>query len=279
MSIEAHIEQHLGLSVINKQSVSTGLFSAYQVTLSDGNTVFIKHQSNPNQQLINEGRELTLLGKTIHTPTVLSSCEHCLILEWVDIKHNSNMQSQMGLALAELHKNTSDYFGFEFDNKIGKTPQINGVGQNIDNWADFYWEYRLLYQITLAYQNTLISQTDYQQLLQVKNILPNLLNNTIKPALLHGDLWSGNVLSGVSHPYFIDTASYYGHREIDFALTFMFGGFDDDFYRSYNESYPLDSDFNKRKPLYMLYHYLNHLNIFGSGYHANTMNCVSQLLG
>ncbi|RUM83759.1 MAG: fructosamine kinase, partial [Candidatus Thioglobus sp.] len=124
MSIEAHIEQHLGLSIINKQSVSTGLFSAYQVTLSDGNTVFIKHQSNPNQQLINEGRELTLLGKTIHTPTVLSSCEHCLILEWVDIKHNSNMQSQMGLALAELHKNTSDYFGFEFDNKIGKTPQI-----------------------------------------------------------------------------------------------------------------------------------------------------------
>jgi len=265
MSIEAHIEQHLGLSIINKQSVSTGLFSAYQVTLSDGNTVFVKYQSKPNQQLINEGRELTLLGQTIHTPAVLGSCEHCLILEWIDITHNSNIQSQMGLALAE--------------NKIGKTPQINGVGQNIDNWADFYWEYRLLHQITLAHQNTLISQTDYQQLLQVKNILPNLLNNTIKPALLHGDLWSGNVLSGVSHPYFIDTASYYGHREIDFALTFMFGGFDDDFYRSYNESYPLDSDFNKRKPLYMLYHYLNHLNIFGSGYHANTMNCVSQLLG
>ena len=230
MSIEAHIEQHLGLSIINKQSVSTGLFSAYQVTLSDGNTVFVKYQSSPDQQLINEGRELTLLGKTIHTPTVLSSCEHCLILEWIDITHNSNIQSQMGLALAELH------------------------------------------------QNTLISQTDYQQLLQVKNILPNLLNNTIKPTLLHGDLWSGNVLSGENHPYFIDTASYYGHREIDFALTFMFGGFDDDFYQSYNESYPLDSGFNARKPLYMLYHYLNHLNIFGSGYHANTMSCVSQLL-
>ncbi|HAO97343.1 MAG TPA: fructosamine kinase, partial [Gammaproteobacteria bacterium] len=53
---------------------------------------------------------------------------------------------------------------------------------------------------------------------------------------------------------------------------------DNDFYQSYNESYPLDSGFNTRKPLYMLYHYLNHLNIFGSGYHANTMNCVSQLL-
>ncbi|RUM77034.1 MAG: fructosamine kinase, partial [Candidatus Thioglobus sp.] len=158
MSIEAHIEQHLGLSIINKQSVSTGLFSAYQVTLSDGNTVFVKYQSNPNQQLINEGRELALLGKTIHTPAVLGSCKHCLILEWIDITHNSNMQSKMGLALAELHQNTSDYFGFGFDNKIGKTPQLNGVDQNIDNWAYFYWQYRLLYQITLAYRNTLIGQ-------------------------------------------------------------------------------------------------------------------------
>jgi protein-ribulosamine 3-kinase len=278
MSIEAHIEQHLGLSIINKQSVSTGLFSAYQVTLSDGNTVFVKYQSNPNQQLINEGRELALLGRTIDTPTVLGSCEYCLILEWINTTHNANMQTQMGLALANLHQNTGDYFGFEFDNKIGKTPQLNGVGQNIDNWADFYWEYRLLHQITLAHQNTLISQTDYQQLLRVKNILPNLLDNTIKPSLLHGDLWSGNVLSGTSRPYFIDTASYYGHREIDFALTYMFGGFGDDFYQSYNKVYPLDSGFDKRKPLYMLYHYLNHLNIFGSGYHASTMNCAGQLL-
>ena len=278
MSIDALIKQHLDLSVISKQSVSTGLFSADQALLSDGNTVFIKYQSNPSQQLINEGRELALLGRTIHTPTVLGSCEYCLILEWVDIQPNPNMQSQMGQALATLHQNTSDYFGFEFGNKIGKTPQINGVGQNIDNWADFYWEYRLLYQITLAHQNTLLSPTDYQQLLQVKNTLPNLLDNTIKPSLLHGDLWSGNALSGRYHPYFIDTASYYGHREVDFALTFMFGGFGDDFYQSYNKTYPLDSGFAERKPLYMLYHYLNHLNIFGGGYHASTMNCVSQLL-
>jgi len=279
MSIEAHIEQHLGLGVISKQSVSTGLFSAYQVTLSDGSSAFIKYQSNPNKQLINEGNELSLLGKTIHTPAVLGSCEYCLILEWINVSHNPNMQSQMGLALAKLHQNTSDYFGFEFDNKIGQTSQINGVGQNINNWADFYWKYRLLHQITLANKNRLITPTDYQQLLNIKSKLPSLLSEDIKPALLHGDLWSGNVLSGNKHPYFIDTASYYGHREIDFALTFMFGGFGDDFYQSYNDFYPLDRGFNERKPLYMLYHYLNHLNIFGSGYHANAMSCVRQLLG
>lgn len=278
MSIEAHIKQHLSLGVIGKQSVGTGLFSAYQVTLSDGSSAFIKYQSNPNQQLVNEGRELTLLRKTIHTPAVLGSCEYCLILEWINAAHNPNMQSQMGSELAKLHQNTGDYFGFGFDNKIGQTPQPNGVGKNINNWADFYWQYRLLHQIELANQGRLITPTDYQQLLDIKHKLPSLLSKDIKPSLLHGDLWSGNVLSGKNQPYFIDTASYYGHREIDFALTFMFGGFDDNFYQSYNETYPLDSGFNERKPLYMLYHYLNHLNIFGSGYHANTMNCVRQLL-
>ncbi len=277
MSIEAHIKQHLNLGVVSKQSVGTGLFSAYKVVLSDGSSVFIKHQSNPNQQLANEGRELTLLRKTIHTPAVLSSCEYCLILEWIDTTHNSNMQSQMGLELAKLHQNTGDYFGFEFDNKIGQTPQPNGVGNNINNWADFYWQYRLLHQIELANQSELITPADYQKLLDIEHKLHGLLSEDIKPSLLHGDLWSGNVLSGKNQPYFIDTASYYGHREIDFALTFMFGGFDDDFYQSYNDTYPLDSGFNERKPLYMLYHYLNHLNIFGSGYHANTMNCVRQL--
>jgi len=279
MSIEAHIKKHLGLDVVSKQSVGTGLFAAYQVLLSDNSLAFIKYQSNPNQQLINEGHELTLLSKTIRTPTVLSSCEHCLILEWIDVSHNPNMQSQMGLALAKLHQNTSDYFGFEFDNKIGQTPQPNAVGKKIENWIEFYWQYRLFHQITLANQSGLISSEDYQLLLNIESKLPSLLNENIKPTLLHGDLWSGNVLSGRDHPYFIDTASYYGHREIDFALTFMFGGFDDDFYKSYNETYPLDNGFNERKPLYMLYHYLNHLNIFGSGYHANTMSCVKQLLG
>ncbi|HIG88585.1 MAG: fructosamine kinase family protein [Candidatus Thioglobus sp.] len=278
MSIETHIEKHLKQTVVSKQSVGTGLFEAYQVTLSDGNQVFIKYQSSANQQLIHEGKELALLGKTIHTPKVLGVCEHCLILEWIETANNPNVQTQMSAELAKLHKNTHEYFGFHFDNKIGQTPQLNGVDQKISNWSEFYWKYRLLFQIELGFKNKLLTQDEYQQLLKIKNTLEYLLDDNIKPALLHGDLWSGNVLSGKNNPYFIDTASYYGHREIDFALTFMFGGFSSVFYDSYNEVYPLDDGFNDRKPLYMLYHYLNHLNIFGVGYHANVMNCAKQLI-
>lgn len=277
MLLKPHIEKHLGRKVSHKRSVGTGLFAAHQATLDNGDTVFIKTQTKPNQQLINEGKELNLLRGTIHTPKVLGSCQHCLILEWIETSNHPKLQAQMGLELAKLHQNTAKYFGFSFDNKIGCTSQPNGVNQNINNWSEFYWQYRLYHQIELATQRGLINQTEYQQLLTIETLLPKLLNDNIKPALLHGDLWSGNVISGKNHPYFIDTASYYGHREMDFALTFMFGGFADEFYQSYNSVYPLDSGFNKRKPLYMLYHYLNHLNIFGNGYHANVMNCYQSL--
>ncbi|CAC9578407.1 hypothetical protein [uncultured Gammaproteobacteria bacterium] len=279
MFVESHIEKHLRQQVTHKQSISTGLFEAYQIILDSGERVFIKVQTKANQQLISEGKELALLGKTIHTPKVLGGCEYCLILEWIDNKDNPKLQIQMGIELAKLHQNTEQYFGFEFDNKIGQTPQPNGVNQNISNWSEFYWQYRLLHQIELAKQNKLINQNEYQQLLAVRTILPDLLNDNIKPVLLHGDLWSGNIISGENHPYFIDSASYYGHREIDFALTFMFGGFSDAFYQSYHNTYPFDADFDRRKPLYMLYHYLNHLNIFGGGYHANVMNCYNALYG
>jgi fructosamine-3-kinase len=90
-------------------------------------------------------------------------------------------------------------------------------------------------------------------------------------------LWHGNTLSGKNNPYFIDSACYYGHREIDFSLTFMFGGFSEKFYSAYNKNYPLDDGFENRKPLYMLYHYLNHLNIFGGTYHEGVMNCINHI--
>lgn len=278
MSIEQHIEQHLAQKVIDKQAVGTGLFLAYKIRLDNGNKVFCKYQSSANQQLIHEGEELILLGKTLNTPKVLGSCKHCLILEWIDTTHNPNMQSKMGSDLAKLHQNTNPFFGFGFDNKIGKTPQPNAVGKNINNWGEFYWTYRLLYQIELGFKNKLLSQDEYSQLLRIEKVLPNLLDHNIKPALLHGDLWSGNVLSEKNNPYFIDPACYYGHREMDLALTFMFGGFSQQFYDAYQAISPFDANFNERKPLYMLYHYLNHLNIFGGGYHQNAIHCCRQLV-
>jgi len=277
MSIEDHIKCHINQVAINTVSVSTGIFEAYKVKLESGKSIFIKYQHNSNNQLINEATELNLLAKSINTPSILGCCDQCLILEWIEESYNKNSHLQAGLSLAKLHKNTAKYFGFNFDNKIGQTDQVNGVGERITDWSEFFWQYRLLYQIELAHNNKLINHDDYQRSLTIKGILQKLINISITPSLLHGDLWSGNIISSNNGPYFIDSASYYGHREIDFALTFMFGGFSEEFYSAYNDSYPLDEGFESRKPLYMLYHYLNHLNIFGKTYHSGVMNCIDQL--
>lgn len=161
MSVESHIEKHLGQILINKQSISTGLFDAYKVTLDNGNHVFVKYQSSASQQLLSEGSALSKLGRTIHTSKVLVHCEHCLILEWIETAHNANIQSQMGVELARLHQNTHDYFGFEFDNHIGQTPQYNGIGKHISDWSVFFWEFRLLFQIELAKQNGHLNAQNY----------------------------------------------------------------------------------------------------------------------
>lgn len=278
MSLDQGIAKHLGSEIVSRHAIGTGLFDAYQLQLSDGSTVFAKHQSQANQELINEGRELALLGQFVPTPKVLGSDEQLLILEWIESAHNPNVQQQLGEQLATLHRQHQDHFGFAFDNKIGQTPQHNAPELKLTDWGQFYWQYRLKFQIELAEKNGYLQQKDIDLLLKVENKLDQLIDIEVRPSLLHGDLWSGNFLSAKDQPYLIDTASYYGHREADLALTFIFGGFSQAFYQSYQAHYPLATGFEKRKPLYMLYHYLNHLNLFGSGYYQSTLNCARQLL-
>jgi fructosamine-3-kinase len=101
-----------------------------------------------------------------------------------------------------------------------------------------------------------------------------------RPSLLHGDLWSGN--AGVDRggtPVIFDPAVYYGDRETDLAMTELFGGFPGQFYEAYVETWPLEPGYEVRKILYNLYHVLNHLNIFGSGYLHQARTMLNRLLG
>lgn len=174
-----------------------------------------------------------------------------------------NFWENFGSSLALLHKNSSDAFGLNHDNYIGSLPQSN---KNHKSWTDFFVNERLEKLVVLAYDNNLINSLlikHFEHLyLRLADIFPEEL-----PALLHGDLWNGNYIVGEDGKAFIiDPAVYYGHREMDLGMTKLFGGFTAEFYRSYDNTYPLEKGWTNRIEICNLYPLLVHLNLFGRSY-------------
>ena len=168
-----------------------------------------------------------------------------------------------GRSLASLHQNSSDSFGLDYDNFIGKLHQCNN---QTGGWQEFYKEHRIMKLAKRAQANKLL---DLEHLEQAERLC-NKLNDLIpaeKPSLLHGDLWNGNYLvykTGLAAIF--DPSVYYGHREMDIAMTRLFGGFDKKFYQAYNEEWPLMAGYDDREPLHQLYPLLVHLLQFGGQY-------------
>lgn len=190
-----------------------------------------------------------------------------LVLEFIEsAKRQPRFSREMGIQLAFMHQTSSEKFGFHEPNYLGNSHQPNSW---MDSWVEFWRINRLGFQLRLASENGK-GNKELQRL--GDRLLPRLdehLAPTIdeSPALLHGDLWSGNYISGpVGEPVFVDPAAYFGHREAEFGMTTLFGGFDADFYDAYNEVNPLAEGSTDRIAIYRLYHLLNHLNLFGRSY-------------
>ncbi|MCU0339604.1 MAG: fructosamine kinase family protein [Spirosomaceae bacterium] len=168
-----------------------------------------------------------------------------------------------GESLALLHSHTQRYFGLDFDNYIGALPQNN---QPLPDGVAFWVERRLRPQVGLALYNEWIDPVLFEKFERFYEVLPRLIPKE-RPALLHGDLWSGNFLT---NPHglvsLVDPAVYYGLREAELAFTHLFGGFDDEFYETYHDTFPLEPDFDARIPVYNLYPLLVHVNLFGKSY-------------
>lgn len=169
----------------------------------------------------------------------------------------------LGIGLAHLHLSHSKEFGFENDNYIASLPQKN---LRSDNWVDFFIEQRLEPLLGKAYFDKLIPLKFLKKFQAIYSRMESIFPNE-KPSLLHGDLWSGNVISNSSgQPCLIDPAIYFGHREMDLAFSRLFGGFDSRFYDSYESILPLEPGFEARMGVYNLYPLLVHLNLFGTSY-------------
>ncbi|MEA5468024.1 fructosamine kinase family protein [Spirulina sp. 06S082] len=198
-----------------------------------------------------------------------------IVMEWLEFgRGDSRAWELMGKHLANLHQSQgSDRFGWTRNNTIGSTPQMNPWSEN---WGQFFAEQRIGFQLRLAKRRGGKFPNTEQVVTRVKEILASWQP---QPSLVHGDLWSGNAACTVDgEPVILDPATYWGDREVDLAMTELFGGFPAAFYRGYNQTWHLDRGYEGRKSLYNLYHVLNHFNLFGGGYESQASTTITRLL-
>lgn len=223
-----------------------------------------------------KGLEMLRSKNSISTPKVVGEGETnnfaFLLMMYVQQKAtDASFWIRFGIQLSELHRNTSNSFGLDHNNYIGSLVQTNNSQQS---WSAFFAEMRLLPQARLAVANGRASKALIQKFELLSGKLEHLFPNE-PPSLLHGDLWSGNFLcNSNADPVLIDPAVYYGHREMDIAMTMLFGGFGGVFYDAYNSTYPLVAGWKERTDLCNLYPLLVHVNLFGGGY----LSQVEQIL-
>ncbi len=283
-SIAQHISQATGqpFAIGDRRSVGGGCINQGYRLVGGDRTYFVKlNQASQIAMFEAEAAGLRDMQATatIRVPTPICygtvGQDGYLVLEWLDLAQGGSLAwAEMGRQLAALHRaGSAQGFGWSCNNTIGSTPQINPW---TGDWVQFWTEHRIGWQLRLAHRRG----GDFPKGERLLAALPGLLaDHHPQPSLVHGDLWSGNAaITQAGEPVIFDPATYYGDREVDIAMTELFGGFPADFYRGYNEAFPLDSGYKRRKTLYNLYHILNHFNLFGGSYESQANAMIDQLL-
>jgi fructosamine-3-kinase len=224
-----------------------------------------------------EAKGLSLLSSTkaIAIPSVVghadTSQNQFIVMDFIEQGAQSkNYWKQLGQQLAELHKNGSENFGLDHQNYIGSLMQFN---DNDSSWVQFFIHQRLAKQVKLAVDTERAEKAWIKKFERLYQLLPSMLPEE-KPSLLHGDLWSGNLMiNSQGDPCLIDPAVYYGNREIELAFTRLFGGFENAFYNAYHNAYPVHPEFSNRIDIYNLYPLLVHTNLFG-GHYREQVNAI-----
>ena len=285
LEIQNELEQQLRTAVSEFSPIGGGCINrAGKISVSDAH-YFIKWNDRLQfpKMLSLEASALQLLRatKTIPTPQVISSGETArfqfLVLEYLEQKPSGRKDywTVFGTQLACLHQQSSKHFGFNENNYIGSLPQNNAYATR---WTDFFVNNRIEFQLKKAIDRGLFAKSIIPKFHQLYRKLPQLLPDEI-PALLHGDLWAGNLITDQhGMPCVIDPALYYGHREVDLAMTKLFGGFDEEFLHSYKEQYPLVPGLEKRYELYHLYPLLVHANLFAGNYPAQVVSILNRFV-
>jgi fructosamine-3-kinase len=273
---------NIPFTITNTRSIGGGCINqGYRIDNGD-RAYFVKlNQASQVEMFVAEALGLQQMAatQTITVPQPIcwgvADSSSYIVLQWLDLGGGNNQAwHNMGSQLAAMHRlGTSQQFGWDINNTIGSTPQINTWN---NSWADFFAEQRIGYQLRLAKRRG-GNFPDTQQV--VEKVRQILQDRQPEISLVHGDLWSGNgAITSKGEPVILDPATYYGDREVDIAMTELFGGFPAAFYQGYNQAWQLDKGYPQRKNLYNLYHILNHFNLFGGGYASQANRMLQAIL-
>jgi len=271
------------VSINNFFRVSGGdINETFKLGTSDG-SYFLKLNSSPpaDDFFKKEEEALQVLAAScklrIPRPLFLgkSGIHAFLVMEYLEKSPpGPRFWQDFGAGMAELHKQSTDDFGWKNDNFIGLLRQNNGRQKN---WAGFYGQNRIMPLAIKAFDQQKISASEVKLAERLSARLQELIPEE-QPSLLHGDLWCGNFMACREGPSIFDPAVYYGHRETDLAMTQLFGGFEKEFYDSYEASFPLQSGWKERIPLFQIYPLLVHLILFGGHYRESVISIIKKFV-
>lgn len=292
--VASWIEENLGTGAVTREKFMGGSSwsSCYVYETSENASYFVKLALGRSAEDMFSGEAYGLRAmhatNTLRIPKVLhygdipasesgalKSPGSFIVMEKLNMSGSVN-QEELGRQLALMHlaepeepNAAAGRFGFPVDNTIGGTYQPNAWS---DNWIEFYREMRLMHQLKLANDTHLMRMGE-----KLCDKLETFFDGIeIKPSILHGDLWSGNITAVDGKPCIFDPASYYGHHEAEFGMSWC-AGFSGKFWEAYHSLVPRAPGWDDRHAVYTLYHYLNHLNLFGGSYYSQCEGILQRL--
>ncbi|MFM8604626.1 MAG: fructosamine kinase family protein [Cyanobium sp.] len=293
--LAAWLADRLGVGLVARRAVGGGcIHSAWCLQLAGGSQLFAKtNQASALPLLEAEADGLAALAAAadparllVPAPLALGVVDGqaVLVLPWLDLGGAASRWSELGGALAALHRRSlagpllegdrgAVAFGWSRDNAIGSSPQANGW---LEHWGQFFAERRLAPQLEWLAR----AGTPLRGAAALLERTPQWLGgHGAEPVLVHGDLWSGNAaLLADGRGTIYDPAVHRADREVDLAMARLFGGFPPAFFAGYEAAWPLPAGHRRRVALYNLYHLLNHANLFGGSYRGQAQATIDQLL-
>jgi fructosamine-3-kinase len=283
--LRTKLETKLGSRVMDARSLPVGFgLTGFAIDLADGRRLAVKARQGSGSARSSLEIEAYMLGELerlseLPVPHVHHADPDLLVMDFIETDGSgitASVERHAGELIAKLHATKRERFGYPRDTLIGPLHQPN---QEASAWVPFFRDLRLLFMAREAHREGRLPATMFHRIERLAERIEDYLIEPAFPSLLHGDLWTGNVLVRRERiAGFVDPAIYCGASEIELAFATLFGTFGDAFFESYVSSMPLEPDFHElRAGIYNLYPRLVHVRLFGSGYLAGIDATLTRL--